>query len=322
MAGRVRATTWSRCERAFQTYARLLAVDVKAPFGVATSRPLSKNPIWDYYERRAPSIGGVAADVSEDVVGEGDTVDMSRSGSGQSGRRVGVPLALAGLAATGAALAYIMLAKRRPLAVEGSTVPCDDDISLYMVGEDASTEWADVSIDEPGGDVVPADAGANAGADAVADAADAAAIGTEVGEEPVRARPNRLIDIEGIGPVHAQTLAGLGLRTTSDLLQAGADPKGREDLAAAAGITNKLILRWVNQADLFRIKGVGEQYADLLEAAGVDTVPELAQRRAGNLTKKMNEVNEQKRLVRRTPTEAQVGAWIESAKGLPRVVTY
>ena len=73
------------------------------------------------------------------------------------------------------------------------------------------------------------------------------------------------------------------------------DPKGREDLAAAAGITNKLILRWVNQADLFRIKGVGEQYADLLEAAGVDTVPELAQRRAGNLTKKMNEVNEQKR---------------------------
>ncbi len=147
-------------------------------------------------------------------------------------------------------------------------------------------------------------------------------IGTEGDEESVRTRPNRLIDIEGIGPVYAQTLAGLGLRTTSDLLQAGADPKGREDLAAAAGITKKLILRWVNQADLFRIKGVGEQYADLLEAAGVDTVPELAQRRADNLTKKMNEVNEQKRLVRRTPTEAQVAAWIESAKGLPRVVTY
>jgi predicted flap endonuclease-1-like 5' DNA nuclease len=83
-----------------------------------------------------------------------------------------------------------------------------------------------------------------------------------------------------------------------------------------------LILRWVNQADLFRVKGVGEQYADLLEAAGVDTVPELAQRRADNLRKRMIEVNEQKGLVRRTPTESQVAAWIESARGLPRVVTY
>jgi predicted flap endonuclease-1-like 5' DNA nuclease len=244
---------------------------------------------------------------------------MSGSDSGQSGRRVGIRLALAGLAAAGAALAYIMLAKRRPLAVEGPTVPCDDDISLYMVGEDASTEWADASIDEPGADVGPADAEGGAGADG---AADDAPTGTEGDEESVRTRPNRLIDIEGIGPVYAQTLAGMGLRTTSDLLQAGADPKGREDLATAAGITKKLILRWVNQADLFRIKGVGEQYSDLLEAAGVDTVPELAQRRADNLTTKMNEVNEQKRLVRRTPTEAQVAGWIESARGLPRVVTY
>ena len=141
----------------------------------------------------------------------------------------------------------------------------------------------------------------------------------------VQARPRRiagLIDIEGIAPSYATQLEARGLRTTDDLLQAGASPKGREDLAAATGISGKLILRWVNMADLFRIKGVGEEYSDLLEAAGVDTVPELAQRRADNLTKKMAEVNEQKQLVRRLPTEDQVTDWIESAKGLPRVVTY
>ena len=141
----------------------------------------------------------------------------------------------------------------------------------------------------------------------------------------VQAQPKRiagLIDIEGIGPSYAAQLEARGLRTTDDLLQAGATPKGREDLAAATGISGKLILRWVNVADLFRIKGVGEEYSDLLEAAGVDTVPELAQRRADNLTKKIAEVNEQKRLVRRLPTKGQVTGWIESAKGLPRVVTY
>ena len=82
-----------------------------------------------------------------------------------------------------------------------------------------------------------------------------------------------LADIEGIGPAWAEKLEAAGLRTTDDLLRAGATSKGREDLAAATGISGKLILRWVNRADLSRIKGVGEQYADLLEAAGVDTVP-------------------------------------------------
>jgi len=131
-----------------------------------------------------------------------------------------------------------------------------------------------------------------------------------------------LIDIEGIGPAHAEKLGAIGLKTTSDLLRAGASPKGRDDLAETTGISGELILRWVNQADLFRVRGVGEQYSDLLEAAGVDTVPELAQRRADNLTKKMAEVNEEKKLVRRRPTESQVAGWIESAKGLPRIVTY
>jgi predicted flap endonuclease-1-like 5' DNA nuclease len=139
---------------------------------------------------------------------------------------------------------------------------------------------------------------------------------------PDARRISGLIDIEGIGPVYAEKLGAVGLKTTDDLLKVGATPKGREDLVFATGISHKLILRWVNMADLFRIKGVGEQYSDLLEAAGVDTVPELAQRRADNLTKKMAEVNEEKHLVRRLPVESQVADWIESAKNLPRVVTY
>jgi predicted flap endonuclease-1-like 5' DNA nuclease len=131
-----------------------------------------------------------------------------------------------------------------------------------------------------------------------------------------------LVDIEGIGPAHAETLKKEGLKTTEELLKAGATPKGRDDLAAATGISGKLILRWVNMADLFRIKGVGEEYSDLLEAAGVDTVPELAQRKAANLTAKMTEVNEAKKLVRRVPAEDQVAGWIAEAAKLPRIVTY
>ena len=141
-------------------------------------------------------------------------------------------------------------------------------------------------------------------------------------EQQATRRAANLTDIEGIGPTYVEKLKAQGLRTTDDLLRAGASPKGRDDLAAATGISGKLILRWVNMADLFRIKGVGEQFSDLLEAAGVDTVPEVAQRRADNLTNKMAEVNEEKKLVRRLPSESQVAGWIESAKGLPRVVTY
>ena len=144
----------------------------------------------------------------------------------------------------------------------------------------------------------------------------------EMADEPVVKRTYDLSDIEGIGPVHAQKLGDLGLKTTDDLLKVGAGPKGREDLAFASAISGRLILRWVNMADLFRVKGVGEEYSDLLEAAGVDTVPELAQRRADNLTAKMVEANEAKQLVRRLPTQDQVAGWIESAKTLPRVVTY
>ncbi|MGD8902781.1 MAG: DUF4332 domain-containing protein, partial [Anaerolineae bacterium] len=101
----------------------------------------------------------------------------------------------------------------------------------------------------------------------------------------------RIIDIEGIGPVYAEKLAAAGITTIEGLLKAGASPKGREALEEETGIGHKLILEWVNLADLFRIKGVGEEYSDLLEEAGVDTVPELAQRNAENLYAKLQEVN-------------------------------
>jgi predicted flap endonuclease-1-like 5' DNA nuclease len=132
----------------------------------------------------------------------------------------------------------------------------------------------------------------------------------------------KIIDVEGIGEVYAQKLADAGLTTVEALLTAGASPKGRKALAENTGISGKLILEWVNHADLYRIKGVAEEYSDLLEEAGVDTVPELAQRNAENLYAKLVETNAAKELVRRLPTQAQVADWIEQAKALPRVVTY
>lgn len=132
----------------------------------------------------------------------------------------------------------------------------------------------------------------------------------------------KLIKIEGIGPVYAQKLAEVGVVTVEALLEKGTTPKGRDALAEQTGVSEKLILEWVNHADLFRIKGVGEEYSDLLEESGVDTVPELAQRNAANLHAKMIEVNAAKKLVRRLPTQSQVADWVDQAKKLPRVITY
>jgi predicted flap endonuclease-1-like 5' DNA nuclease len=132
----------------------------------------------------------------------------------------------------------------------------------------------------------------------------------------------KIIDVEGIGTKYAEKLNKAGIRTTEALLKAGATPKNRKELAAKAGVSDALILEWVNHADLYRIKGVGSEYADLLEEAGVDTIPELAQRKASNLTEKMVAVNKEKKLVRKLPVESQVADWIEQAKKLPRVITY
>ena len=132
----------------------------------------------------------------------------------------------------------------------------------------------------------------------------------------------KLTDIEGIGPVYAQKLKTAGVSTTEALLKKGATPKDRQALADKSGIGGKRILRWVNHADLFRLDGVAGEYAELLEAAGVDTVPELAQRNAENLCQKLAEVNEAKKLVRVVPVQSQVEKWVEQAKTLPRAITY
>ena len=128
--------------------------------------------------------------------------------------------------------------------------------------------------------------------------------------------------IEGIGPVYGKKLTKIGIRTTEALLKRGATPKGRKEIEKASGLGHKLILEWVNLADLFRVKGIGEEYSDLLEEAGVDTVVELAQRKADNLYKKVLQVNAKKKLVRRPPSEGMIADWIKQAKKLPRVVKY
>jgi predicted flap endonuclease-1-like 5' DNA nuclease len=132
----------------------------------------------------------------------------------------------------------------------------------------------------------------------------------------------KLIDVEGIGPVYAQTLKNAGIQSVEDFLNQGCTPAGRKAIAEKTGISDKLLLEWLNHCDLFRIKGVGEEYADLLESAGVDTVPELATRNPANLYAKLVELQEVKQLVRKMPVESQIVDWIEQAKLLPRVITY
>jgi predicted flap endonuclease-1-like 5' DNA nuclease len=128
--------------------------------------------------------------------------------------------------------------------------------------------------------------------------------------------------VEGIGEKYADKLRKAEVNTTDALLKMGSTPKGRKEIAEKSGVSDKLVLEWVNHVDLFRIKGVGQEYADLLEEAGVDTVPELAQRNIENLTKKMEEVNGKKKLVRKLPVEKQVKDWVAQAKKLPRVIKY
>lgn len=132
----------------------------------------------------------------------------------------------------------------------------------------------------------------------------------------------KIADIEGIGPAYAEKLAQAGVKTVEGLLKAGATPKGRKDIAEASGLKEGLILDWTNMADLFRIKGVSSQYAELLKAAGVDTIKEMRNRNPENLHAKMAEVNAEKKLVRQLPSAAQVVAMVEQAKSLEPVITY
>jgi predicted RecB family nuclease len=128
--------------------------------------------------------------------------------------------------------------------------------------------------------------------------------------------------VEGIGAIYADKLRAAGIETIEALLKTGATVKGRKELEEKTGIGHEYILDWVNRADLMRVRGISEEYSDLLEKAGVDTIPELSQRNADNLHAKILEVNEEKELVRRPPSRDMVADWIEQAKKIERVVTY
>jgi predicted flap endonuclease-1-like 5' DNA nuclease len=133
----------------------------------------------------------------------------------------------------------------------------------------------------------------------------------------------KIEDVEGIGATQAAKLAEAGVSTTDELLQWGANAAGRKSLEDTTGISGKLILEWVNHVDLMRITGVGSEYSDLLEAAGVDSPAELANRNAANLAITFQEVVAARPgIVRRIPSEAEVNDWIAASKGLSKVVEH
>lgn len=131
-----------------------------------------------------------------------------------------------------------------------------------------------------------------------------------------------LAEIEGIGAANAAKLNKAGVRGTNGLLEMGGTRKGRQELAKTTGFSTKTILAWVNRADLFRVKGIGTQYSDLLEAAGVDTVVELAKRKPEALLEAMAKANARKNLVNQMPTLSLVQEWVKNAKSLKRAVEY
>ena len=132
----------------------------------------------------------------------------------------------------------------------------------------------------------------------------------------------KIIDIESIGDVYAEKLIAAGINKVSELLEKCAAPKGRKALAEQTGISEKLILRWTNHADLFRINGVGPQFAELLEAAGVDTVKEFRHRVAENLQPKLEETNAAKNICNRVPAVSEIQKMIDQAKELEPKMTY
>lgn len=132
----------------------------------------------------------------------------------------------------------------------------------------------------------------------------------------------KLSEIQGIGEQYSAKLEALGITSLVKLLDACASKKGRKEVAGKIEVSEKVLLKWLNRADLARVKGISTHYADLLELAGVDTVPELSQRNAENLLLKINELNEEQDLVKRLPSLGQVADWIAQAKELPRVINY
>jgi len=149
-----------------------------------------------------------------------------------------------------------------------------------------------------------------------------AILGLALNTPSLLAQTGTLSDIEGIGPASVEKLATAGVKTPKDLLKAGGTPDGRAQLSQKTGISTDHLLKWVNRADLSRVKGVGPQYADLLEASGVDTPKELASRNADNLVASMTKTNAAKHLVHQVPSASQVDGWIKNAKTLKPMVEY
>ena len=129
----------------------------------------------------------------------------------------------------------------------------------------------------------------------------------------------KIVDVEGIGEVYSEKLVNAGIKTVDEK---GCKPAGRKELEEATGISGKLILTWCNHADLMRIKGIGPQFSELLEAAGVDTVKEFRNRVPANLQPKLEEVNAEKKLVRRVPSLKEVEKMVAQAKELEPVMEY
>jgi len=131
-----------------------------------------------------------------------------------------------------------------------------------------------------------------------------------------------VMDIKGIGPLMADKLKKVGIRTTAKLLETAASAKGRKELAASIGVDERTILRWANLVDRMRIKGIGEDYATLLQDVGVDTVKELKHRNVAKLASAMQEANKKNKKVRLLPSERRVQRWVDQAKQLPLKITY
>ena len=132
----------------------------------------------------------------------------------------------------------------------------------------------------------------------------------------------KIIDIEGIGPAYAEKLSGCEIKTTDDFLKLCCDAKGRNEIAEKSGVSAGLLLKWANMADLMRVSGIGPQFAELLEASGVDTVKELRNRNAENLSAKINEINEEKKLTKGKASTDQVQGWINAAKDMEPSITH
>jgi len=254
----------------------------------------------------------------KEVVKEGDVVTLRVIKVDPERRRIGLSLRKVDSMAY-ANMDYEMMLSGEvntdSILAEEVTEEETEEVTEEVIEEATEEATAELPIEKPSPAVAPVEP---TSAEAVVSETKA---GDTILEEDDKFKSN-LEYIEGIGPVYAAKLNAIGINNLLDLLEKGAFPKGREEVAEASGIGHHLILKWVNQVDLFRIKGVGSEYADLLEMAGVDTVVELATRNPANLFATLQTVNEEKKLVRKLPVLDQVEDWVEQAKGLPRKINY